>query len=53
MCVFGGGGAGPKVEFPIFEDRIATQHLVYLRMSRLQDPAQLMQVGWTVGCWWW
>lgn len=33
-----------KAEFPVFEDRIATQHLVYLRLARLQDPAQLARV---------
>lgn len=35
---------GVKAEFPVFEDRIATQHLVYLRLARLQDPAQLARV---------
>ncbi|KAL4859859.1 Nucleolar GTP-binding protein 1 [Chlorella vulgaris] len=34
-------GLGTRIEFPIFEDRIATQQLVFLRLSRLQDPAQL------------
>ena len=36
--------AGPREQFPITEDRITTQHLVYLRMARLQDPAQLAKV---------
>lgn len=37
--------AGPKEQFPIFEDRIATQHLVYLRLARLQNPAQLAKAS--------
>ncbi len=37
--------ADVRTEFPIFEDRIATQHLVFLRMSRIQDPAQLAKAS--------
>ncbi len=37
--------AGAKEQFPIFEDRIATQHLVYLRLARLQNPAQLAKAS--------
>ncbi|KAL4445791.1 hypothetical protein ABPG77_008990 [Micractinium sp. CCAP 211/92] len=38
-------GMGAKEQFPIFEDRIATQHLVYLRLARLQNPAQLAKIN--------
>lgn len=37
--------AGPTAEFPITEDSITTQQLVFLRMARLQDSAQLAKVG--------
>ncbi|PSC76514.1 U3 small nucleolar ribonucleo MPP10 [Micractinium conductrix] len=37
-------GMTVKQEFPIAEDRLATQHLVYLRLARLQDPAQLAKI---------
>ena len=36
---------GAKAEFPIFEDRIATQQLVYLRLARLQNAAQLAKAS--------
>lgn len=36
---------GVSVDFPIYEDRLATQHLAYLRMSRLTDPAQMARVS--------
>lgn len=35
---------GPTTEFPITEDSFTTQQLVFLRMARLQDPAQLAKV---------
>lgn len=38
--------AGPRQEFPIFEDRMPTQMLTYVRLARIQDPAQLAKVGW-------
>lgn len=38
-------GLGAKEQFPIFEDRLATQQLVYLRFSRIQDPAQMAQIN--------
>lgn len=34
-----------REEFPIFADRIATQHLAYLRFSRLTDAAQFPAVS--------
>lgn len=34
-----------RAEFPITQDSITTQQLVYLRMARLQDPAQLAKVN--------
>jgi protein-histidine N-methyltransferase len=30
--------------FPLFPDRLATQHLAYLRLSRVSDPMQLVSV---------
>ena len=38
-------GFGTSVDFPIFEDRFTTQHLAYLRMSRLTDAAQMAKVS--------
>ena len=38
-------GLSSLVEFPIYEDRLANQHLAYLRMSRLTDPAQMAKVS--------
>jgi histone-lysine N-methyltransferase SETD3 len=32
-------------EFPIFEDRMATQHLAYMRLARLTDPAQFIKIS--------
>ena len=32
-------------EFPIFEDRMATQHLAYMRLARLTDSAQFAKVS--------
>ena len=34
-----------SVDFPIFEDRFTTQHLAFLRMSRLTDAAQMAKVS--------
>lgn len=31
-------------EFPIYEDRIATQQLAYLRLARISDIAQMAKV---------
>ncbi|PRW58899.1 rubisco small subunit N-methyltransferase [Chlorella sorokiniana] len=38
-------GLGVRAEFPITQDSITTQQLVYLRMARLQDPAQLAKIN--------
>lgn len=38
-------GFGVAQEFPIFEDRMATQHLGYMRLARLTDPAQFIKVS--------
>lgn len=38
-------GFGTEENFPIYADRIATQHLAYLRLSRLTDAAQLARVS--------
>jgi histone-lysine N-methyltransferase SETD3 len=38
-------GFSSSVDFPIFEDRFTMQHLAYLRMSRLTDPAQMAKVS--------
>lgn len=35
---------GPTEEFPIYEDRMATQHLAYMRLARLTDPAQIAKI---------
>lgn len=40
-------GFGPSEQFPVFDDRIATQHLAYLRLSRLTDSAQIAKVSFT------
>jgi len=32
-------------DFPIFEDRMATQHLAYMRLARLTDPAQFIKIS--------
>lgn len=40
---------GTTQEFPISQDGLTTQQLVYLRFSRLQDPAQLAKVGKSCG----
>jgi histone-lysine N-methyltransferase SETD3 len=37
-------GFGPAADFPIYEDRLATQHLSYMRLARVQDAAQLASV---------
>ena len=37
-------GFTTKEEFPIFEDRMATQHLSYMRLARLTDPAQFAKI---------
>jgi len=37
-------GFGVDTEFPVFPDRIATQHLAFLRLSRLTDVAQFAKV---------
>ena len=31
-------------EFPVFRDRMPTQLLSYMRLTRIQDPAQLASV---------
>lgn len=38
-------GLSSSVDFPIYEDRLANQHLAYLRMSRITDPAQMAKVS--------
>lgn len=38
-------GFSPSVDFPIFVDRFTTQHLAYLRMSRITDAAQMAKVS--------
>ena len=38
-------GMSTSMDFPIYEDRLATQHLAYLRMSRLTDAAQMAKVS--------
>ena len=38
-------GFEASVDFPIFEDRFTTQHLAFLRMSRLTDAAQMAKVS--------
>lgn len=38
-------GFSSSVDFPIFEDRFTTQHLAYLRMSRITDAAQMAKVS--------
>lgn len=38
---------GVRAEFPITQDSITTQQLVYLRLARLQDSAQLAKAS----CW--
>ena len=38
-------GFSASMEFPIYEDRLATQHLAYLRLARLTDPAQFAKVS--------
>ena len=38
-------GFSSSVDFPIFEDRFTTQHLSYLRMSRITDAAQMAKVS--------
>ena len=37
--------AGPRQEFPIAEDRMPTQLLTYVRLARIQDPAQLAKAS--------
>lgn len=38
-------GFGVEAEFPVFEDRLAIQHLAYLRLARLTDVAQFAKVS--------
>lgn len=37
-------GFESQAEFPIYEDRIAIQHLAYLRLARLTDAAQFAKI---------
>lgn len=41
-------GFKKREDFPIFADRIATQHLAYLRFSRITDAAQFPAVNFEV-----
>lgn len=38
-------GLSASMEFPIYEDRLATQHLAFLRMARITDPALFAKVS--------
>eukprot|EP00889_Picochlorum_renovo_P007442 jgi/Picre1/34472/NNA_001940.t1 len=38
-------GFSKSVDFPIYQDRLAIQHLAYLRMSRITDAAQMAKVN--------
>lgn len=46
-------GMGPAENFPVYADRFPIQLLAYLRLSRIQDPAQFAQVStfwWECSC---
>ena len=38
-------GFSKSVDFPIYQDRLAIQHLAYLRMSRITDAAQMAKAN--------
>lgn len=38
-------GLSATMEFPIYEDRLANQHLAFLRMARITDPALFAKVS--------
>lgn len=42
-------GLGQTAEFPVFQDKMPQQLLSYLRLSRIQDAAQLAKVGFQLG----
>lgn len=37
-------------EFPIYADRMPTQLLAYLRLSRLQDSGDIIKASWWQSC---
>lgn len=43
--IAGAMGLSATMEFPIYEDRLAIQHLAFLRMARITDPALFAKVS--------
>ena len=44
-------GLGLKEQFPVYQDRMPVQLMAYLRLSRMQNAAELAAVGALPPCW--